>query len=149
MQHSHPTLVFKLLIPFCPLHTSSLCSLTTASCSWLCLYTPCFLLPLTPSGFFNEMLVVSKPGALNCYTLFRLIPLTLFVSRNLTLTYLPLSGSVDSLFCNLITPTPGLEFSLLMPCELVAASSFSSGKACLSLNSLPPLFLCLTPTLIM
>ena len=38
------------------------------------------------------MLRVSKPGALNCYTLFRLIPLTLFVSRNLTLIYLPFSG---------------------------------------------------------
>ena len=38
------------------------------------------------------MLGVSKPGELNCYTLFRLIPLTLFVSRNLTLIYVPLSG---------------------------------------------------------
>ena len=41
------------------------------------------LLPLsTPSGLFNGMLGVSEPGALNCYTFFRLIPLTLFVSRN-------------------------------------------------------------------
>ena len=33
-----------------------------------------FLLPLlTPSGFFNGMLEVSKPGALNYYTLSRLI----------------------------------------------------------------------------
>ena len=38
------------------------------------------------------MLGVSEPGALKCYTSFRLIPLTLFVSRNLTLIYLPLSG---------------------------------------------------------
>ena len=38
------------------------------------------------------MLGVSEPGALNCYTLFRLIPLTLFVSRNLTLIYLLLFG---------------------------------------------------------
>ena len=48
----------------------------------------CFSLPpdssslSTSSGSFNGMLGVSKPGALNCYTLFRLIPLTLFVSRN-------------------------------------------------------------------
>ena len=41
------------------------------------------LLPLsTPSGFFNGMVGVSEPGALNCFTLFRLIPLTLFVFRN-------------------------------------------------------------------
>ena len=38
------------------------------------------------------MLGVSKLGAINYYTFFRLIPLTLFVSRNLTLIYLPLSG---------------------------------------------------------
>ena len=69
-------------------------SLTTASCSGLFLFTSCFFFPsLTPSGFFNGMMGISEPGALNCYTLFRLIPLTLFVSRNLTLIYLPLSGS--------------------------------------------------------
>ena len=56
------------------------------------------------------MLGVSKPGALNCYTLFRLIPLTLFVSRNLTLIYVPLSGSLDSLLCDPMTPTPNLVF---------------------------------------
>ena len=43
------------------------------------------------------MLGVSEPGALNCYTLFRLIPLTLFVSMNTTLIYLSLSGFLDSL----------------------------------------------------
>ena len=56
------------------------------------------------------MLGVSKPGALNFHTLFRLIPLILSLSRNLTLIYLPLSGSLDSLLCNLIVPTPGLVF---------------------------------------
>ena len=96
------------------------------------------------------MLGVSEPGALNCYTLFCLIPLTLFVCRNLTLIYLPLSGSLDSLLCDLIASTPGLEFFLLMPPHtLAAASSFSSGRAYSSLNFLLPLFLCLTPTLIM
>ena len=56
------------------------------------------------------MLGVSEPGALNYYTLFRLIPLTLFISRNLTLIYLPLSGSLDSLLCNPMAPTPDLVF---------------------------------------
>ena len=56
------------------------------------------------------MLGVSEPGALNFYTLFRLIPLTLFVFRNLTLTYLPLSGSLDSLLCDLIAATSVLIF---------------------------------------
>ena len=65
---------------------------------------------LTPSGFFNGMLGVSEPVASNFYTLFHLIPLTLFVSRNLTLIYIPLSGFLDSLLCDLIAPTPGLVF---------------------------------------
>ena len=56
------------------------------------------------------MLGVSEPGALNCYTLFHLIPLTLFVSRNLTLIYLLLSGSLDSLLCDPMAPTPNLVF---------------------------------------
>ena len=56
------------------------------------------------------MLGVSEPGALNCYTLFHLIPLTSFVSTNLTLIYLPFSGSLDSLLCNPMAPTPDLVF---------------------------------------
>ena len=122
----------------------------TASCSWLYLFTSCFLFPsLTPSGFFNGMLGVSEPGAPNCYTLFHLIPFTSFVSRNLTLIYLPLSGSLGFLLCDPMAPTPDLVFFLLMSQTLAAASSFSSGRAYPSLSFLPPLFLCLTPTLIM
>ena len=101
---------------------------------------PVFSSPLTPSGFFNGMLEVPEQGALNCYTFCHLIPLTLFVSRNLILNYLLLSGSLDSLLCNLIAPTPGMAFSLLMPRTLATASSFSSGRAYASLNFLPPLF---------
>ena len=57
---------------------------------------------------------------------------------------------LDFLLCNLMAPTPGLVFFLLMPHTLVASSSsFLSGRAYLSLNFLPPLFLRLTPTLIM
>ena len=140
----------NLLSFFLPLCIFSLCTLTTASCSWLFLFSSCFFFPsLTPSGLFNEMLGVSEPGALNYYTLFRLIPLTLFVSRNLILIYLSLSGSLDSLLCNLIAPTPGLVFFLLMSHTLAAASSFSSGRAYSSLSFLPPFFLRLIPTLIM
>ena len=149
MQHSHPTLALKSFILFCPLCIFSLCTLTTASCSWLFLFTSCFFFPsLTPSGFFNGMLGVSEPGALNCYTLFRLIALTLFESRNLILIHLPLFGSLDCLLCDLIAPTIGLVFFLLMSQTLAAALSFSSGRVHPSLNFLPPLFLRLNPTLI-
>ena len=96
---------------------------------------------LTPSGFFNGMLEVSEPGALNFYTFFCLIPLTLFVSMNLTLIHLPLSVSVDSMLCDLIASTPDLAFSLLMPRTLAAVPSFSSGRAYPSLNFLPSLSL--------
>ena len=149
MQHSRSTLAFKPLmpppliqypLPLLPHHPILLLAVSLH-----------FLLPLpsSPSEFFNGMLGVSAPGALNCYSSFRLIPYTLFVTRNPTSPHLPLSGSLDSLLCDLIAPTPGLAFFLLMPRMLGAASSFSSGRAYLSLNFLPPLFLCLTPTLIM
>ena len=83
MHHSHPILAFKLFTPFpptlflLPLHPHHRLMLLAVSLYLL------LLLPLSsPSGFFNGMPGVSEPGALNCYTLFRLIPLTLFVSRN-------------------------------------------------------------------
>ena len=150
MQHLHPTLAFKPLILFRPLCIFCLCTLTTASCSWLFLFTSCFLfLSLSPSGFFNGMLGVSKPGALNCYTLFRLIPLTLFISRNPISIYLPLFRSLNSLLCDPMAPTPDLVFFLLMSQTLAAASSFSSDRAYPFLSFLPRLFLRLTPTVIM
>ena len=68
--------------------------------------------------------------------------MTLFVSRNLTLSHLPLSGSLDSSLCDQIAPTPRLAFSPLMIRMLAAAAaSFSSGRAYPSLNLLPPLSL--------
>ena len=153
MQHLHSTLAFKPLILFpptlyfLPLHPHHRLMLLYRG---FFLFTFCFFFPLlTPSGLFNGMLGVSEPGALNCYSLFRLIPLTLFVSRNLTLICRPLSGFVDSLLCDLIASTPGLVFFLLMSQTLAAASSFSSGRAYPSLSFLPSLFLRLTPTLIM
>ena len=141
MQHSHPTLTFKPLILFLPtlyllpLHPHHHLILLGVS-----LYLLLLLLSLTPSGFFNGMLEVFKPGALNCYTLFHLILLTSFVFRNLTLIYLPLSRSRDSLLCDLITATPGLVFFLLMSQTLAAASSFLSGRAYPSMSFLLPFF---------
>ena len=95
------------------------------------------------------MLGVSEPAALNYSTLFRLIPLTLLLFKNLTLIHLSFSGFLDSLLSNLIAPTSGQAFSLPVPRTLAAVSSFLSGRACPSPNFLPHLFLRLTPTLIM
>ena len=107
------------------------------------------LLPLTLSGFSNGMLKVSVPGALNYFTFSHPIQLTLSAFRNPTLTHVPLSGFLDSLLCVLIASTPGLAFSLLMPCTPAATLTFSSGRAYPFLNFPPPLSLRSIPTLIM
>ena len=104
--------------------------------------------PLTLSGFFNGMLEVFEPGALNYSTFFRPILSTSSAFRNPILASLPLFGFLDSLLCVLIALTPSLAFSLLMLRTLAAALSFSLGETYLSLNFLPPLFLRLIPTLI-
>ena len=149
MLHSRPTLVSKppipqppilYLLPLPPHHRPLLLV------ALLRLLPP--FLPLTLSGFFNGMLEVSEPGALNYFTFSRPTLSTLSAFRNPILTPLPLSGFLDSLLCVLIAPTPGLAFSLLIPRTLAAALSFSSGRAYLFLNFLPPLFLCSIPTLI-
>ena len=146
---SRPTLVSKPLIPRLP--TLYLLPLSPHHRPLLLavllrLLPP--LLPLSLSRFSNGMLEVFKPGTLNYFTFSRPILSTLSPSRNPILTHLPLFGFLDCLLCVLIAPTPGLAFSLLMPRTLAAASSFSSGRAYLSLNFLPPLFLRLIPTLI-
>ena len=141
MQRSHTILAFKPPIPFSPtlyllpLHPHHCLMLLTVSLHLLASSSP-----FTPSRLFNGMLGVSEQGALNCYTLFRLIPLTLFASRNLTVIFLPLSGSLDSLLCDLIAPTPGLESFLLIPHAsgdiiIVARQGLSFSK--LSASSLP------------
>ena len=99
--------------------------------------------PLTCSAFFNRMLEVFEPGALNYYTLSRLNLWILSVSRNPILTHLPLSGFLDSLFCNVIALSSVLAFFLLMTGALGAASSLSSGlffskHSTTSLSSLDP-----------
>ena len=147
MLHFRPTPFSKPLIPHLPIvYLLPLIPLTTVPCSWLFF---CAFSPLTLSGFLNGMLEVFEPRALNYFTFSGPILLTLSVSRNPILTYLPLSGLLDSLFCILIAPNPGLAFSLLMPRTLAAVSSFLSGRAYPSPNFLPPLFLHLIATLIM
>ena len=136
----HP---FCLFFPFCFFFLAPLPPLAPGCPS------PASFLPLTSSGFFNGMLVVFEPRALNCYIFFRPIPLTLSVFRNLISTHLSLSRSLDFLLCGMIAPTPSLAFSLLIPRTLAAASSFLSGRAYPFQNFVPPLFLCLTPTLIL
>ena len=107
--------------------------------------------PQTLSGFSNGMLEIFEPGAMNYFTFSRPTLSTLSVSRNPTLTHLPLSEFLSSLLCVLIVPTPGLAFTHLSP----DATHASGGvlifvrQAYLSLNSLAPLFLRLIPTLIM
>ena len=140
LQTSYPHLLI-LYLPTLP-HT-------TVPCSWLFFYASFLLSPLTLSGFFNGMLKVFEPGALKYFTFSRPILSTLSVSRNPISTHIPLSGFLDSLLCVLIAPTPGLAFFLIMPRTLAAVSSFSSGRAYLSLNFLPPLFLRSIPALIM
>ena len=108
---------------------------------------PAFSPPLTFLGFFNGMLEVFEPGALKYSTFFRTILSTLSAFRNTILT--PLSGFLDSLLCALIALTPSLAFSPPIPRTLAAASSLLSGRAHLSLNFLPPLFLHLILTPIM
>ena len=149
MLHSHPTLVFKPLIPLLPIiyllplppppsHAPGCPSAPPAS-------SP----PLTLSGFFSGMLDVFEPGALNYSTFFCPILSTLSAFRNPILTPLLLSEFLDSLLCVLIAPIPGLAFSPLMPRTLAVALSFSSGRAYLFLNFLPPLLLHFILTLIM
>ena len=115
----------------------------------------CFSLPPASSSLPYSLRVLQRnAGGLlarstKLHTLFRLIQLTLFVSRNLTLIYLPLSGFLDSLLCHLMPPTRDLVFYLLMSQTLAAVSSFLSGRAYPSLSFSPSLFLRLTLTLIM
>ena len=146
---SRPTLVSKLLISHLPILYLLPLPSSTVPCSWFFFCAFFLHSPLTLSGFFNGMLEVFKSGALNYFTFFRSILSTLSAFRNAILTHLPLSGFPDSLLCVLIAPTPGLAFSLLVPRTLAAALSFLSGRAYLSLNFLPPLFLRMIPTLIM
>ena len=150
MQHSHPTLAFKPLILISPtlyllpLHPHHRFMLRAVSLYLL------LSLPLrTRLGLFNEMLGVSKPGALNCYTFISSHTVDLIYIQESSLNLSSFCGFLNSLLCDLMAPTPDLVFFLLMSQTLAAASSFSSGRAYPSLSYLPSLFLRLTPTMIM
>ena len=122
LQGSCLTLAFKLLILlpptlyFLPLHPRHYLLFLVVSLHLLLSFPL-----LTSSGFFNGILGVSEPIALNYYTFFCLILFTLFLCRNLTVIDLPLSESLNSLLCDLIAPTPDLVFFLLMSQMLAAA----------------------------
>ena len=136
MLHSLLTLAFEPLVPHLPILYRLLLlphhRLLLLAVLLRLLLPP----PLTVSGF-NRMLVVSEPAALNC-TFFCPMLLTSSVSSNVISIQLILSGSLDSLLCDIIAPTPSLAFFLVMPLTLAAASSFSSGRAFseLSISSL-------------
>ena len=147
MLHSCPTLTFKPMVSLLPI--LYLLLLLPHHCPFLLAIFLCLLLPLFPdsSGFFNGMLEIFEPGALNCYTFFCPISLTLSVSRNPSLTHLPLSGSLHSLLCILIAPTS--VWHSLSRCHARYQRRHYFHQAYLSLNFLPPLTLRLTLTLIM
>ena len=150
MQHSHPTLTFKpfMLFPptlyLLPLHPHHRLMLLAVS-----------LYLLLPLPFPNSLRVLKwnagdlqpRSSELLYFISSHLIDLIYIQESNLNLC--SFFGSLDSLLCDLITPTPDLIFFLLMLQMLAAASSFSSSRAYPSLSFLPPLFLCLAPTLIM
>ena len=76
----------NILCFFHPLHNSSLCTILIMLCFWLLFY----------SGFCNGIPEVFEPEEQNFYTASRFILQTLSVSRNPTLTHLPLSGSLNT-----------------------------------------------------
>ena len=121
--------------------THPLGTFPTLQCFWLFFYTFCFLSlpPLTRSGFFNEIPEVFKPKVLYFSTLFPFIPQNLFVSRKKTSNRLFLSGSQDIPLWDPIALTASLKFFLLMTGTPAVLLSFSSRRACPSLNFLPPL----------
>ena len=88
MLHSLPTLVSKPLIPH---FISSPSAPSPPSLAPGCPFMPpASSPPLTLLRFFNGMLEVFEPGALNYFNFFHLILLILSVSRNPILTHLPL-----------------------------------------------------------
>ena len=149
IQYFRPTIAFKPLIP--PPHISYVLPLSRHHCFLLLAVSLRLLLSLPPDSL---RVLQGNAGGLRARSTELLNFLSshlvdLICIRNSTLTHIPFSGSLDSLFCNLIEPTPGLALSLPMPRTLAAESSYSSVRDYSSLNFLPSLFLCLTPTLIM
>ena len=155
MLHSRITLVSKPPIPLLPILYPLLCPLTTVPCSWPSFYASCFLsfpdslrvLQWKEGRFFNAGGLRARITELLHFLSSHPVDLICIQESNLNSS--SSFGFLDSLLCVLIAPTPGLAFSPLMPRTPAAALSFSSGRAYLSLNFLPPLFPCSIPTLIM
>ena len=149
MQHSHPTLAFKPLILFPP--TLYILPLHPHHRLMLLAVSHYFILSL----LLNSLRVLQwNAGGLQARRteLLHFIPshpVDLICIQESNLNYLPLSRSLNSLFCDPMAPTPDLVLFLLMSQTLATASSLSLGWAYPSMSFLPPLFLRLTPTLIM
>ena len=150
MQHSHPTLVFKPLILFLP--TLYLLPLHPHNCLMLlAVFLYLLLALLLPDSLrvlqWNAGGLRARSTELLHFIVSHPVDLICIQESNLNLS--SFLQNLDSLLCNSMAPTPNLVFFLLMSQMPVAASSFSSGSAYPSLSFLPPLFLRLTPTLIM
>ena len=150
MQRSHPTLAFKSLILFPPTlylllrHPHHHLMLLAVSLYLL------LSLPL-PNSFrifqWNSGGLQARSTKLLHFILSHPVDLICIQESDLNL-----SSSFQipgfSLLCDPTAPTLDLVFFLLMSQTLAAASSFSSGRAYPSLSFVSPLFLRLTPTLI-
>ena len=128
-------------------HISSLFTLFNPACFWLFSYFSCFFLTWLAQGSLMECRRSSSQERWTTTLCLISSCESLSVSRNLTLTNFPLSGSLDTLLCDLISLTSGLTFVLPILSTL-AVVSFLSGRAYSFLNFLPPNSLRLTRTLI-
>ena len=150
MQHSHPTLAFKPLILFPP--TLYLLPLHPQHLLMFCAVSLYLLLSLPLP---NSLRVLQwNAGGLRARSTEQLHfisshPVDLICIQESNLNLSSSFRIPDSLLCDPMAPTPDLVFFLLMSQTLAVASSFLSGRAHPSLSFLPPLFLRLTPTLIM
>ena len=149
MQHSRPNLAFKPPIPRCPLHIFSVCTHSTAPCSWLFFFTPCFFFSPESLKVFqwNAGGLRASSTKLLHFILSHPVDFIYIHESNLNFFFSFRIPGFSALRSDCIHSWSGIF--LLMPHTLAAASSFSSGRACPSLNFLPPPFLHLTLTLIM
>ena len=126
-----------------------MCPLTTVPGSWLFFYASCLLSPLTLSGFFqwNAGGLRARSTGLLHFLSSHPVDLICIQESNLNSSSSFRIPGFSSLRSDRTHSRSGI--SLVMPRTLAATSSFSSGRAYLSLNVLPPFFPRLIPTLIM
>ena len=150
MQHSHPTLAFKPLILFSP--TLYLLPLHPHHRLMLLAVSLYLLFPLLLPNFLRVL--QWNAGGLQAWS----TELLYFISSHpvdlISIQESNLNSSSSFRIPGFSTLRSDGTHSrsgifLLMSQTLAAASSFLSGRACPSLSFLPPLFLRLTPTLIM